>query len=167
MKNKALWLLLCGCLASIPSAALADSAVAVQRVAVVSAQSESDKTPRFTDEQLEKIHALKGKFEDARGARAVEIHKLHRQIFDNLASSNADRAGIMATQAKINALEADQANERLQMMLDMHDVFTPEQRQLMRHHLLEMDMRNPIGPGVASPSGFGGYSKTVVPTAKH
>lgn len=157
MKNRALWLLLCGCMASVSSAAIADTAVAVRQVSMTSTQLDEEKPPKFTDDQLERMHSIKSKFEDSRGARALEIHKLHRQIFDTLSTSNVDKPSILATQSKINALEAEQANERVQMMLDLHDIFTPEQRQVIRHHLLEMDMRNPVGPGVMAPRpAFGG-----------
>jgi Spy/CpxP family protein refolding chaperone len=155
MKNTALWLLVCGCMAATSSAAIADTAVTVKQVAMTST-TDDDKPLKFTDDQLERMHTIRSKFEDSRGARAVEIHKLHRQIFDSLNTSSPDKAAIMALQGKINALEADQANERVQMMMDTHQILTPEQRQVMRHHLLEMDMRNPVGPRTLPPAPFGG-----------
>jgi Spy/CpxP family protein refolding chaperone len=165
MKNKALWLLLCGCMAATSSAAIADTAVTVKQVAMTST-SDEDKPLKFTDDQLERMHTIRSKFEDSRGARAVEIHKLHRQIFDSLSTSTPDKSAIMALQGKINALEADQANERIQMMIDTHEILTPEQRQAMRHHLLEMDMRNPVGPRTLPAAPLGGVKTPVTGTKR-
>ena len=165
MKNTALWLLLCGCMAATSSsAAIADTAVTVKQVAMTSTIDE-DKPLQFSDDQLERMHTIRSKFEDSRGARALEIHKLHRQIFDSLNTATPDKAAIMATQGKINSLEADQANERVQMMMDTHEILTPEQRHIMRHHLLEMDMRNPVGPRTL-PVAPVGAARVVAPAKR-
>jgi Spy/CpxP family protein refolding chaperone len=164
MKNKALWLLLCGYMAATSSAAIADTAVTVKQVAMTSTTDE-DKALKFSDDQLERMHTIRAKFEDSRGARALEIHKLHRQIFDSLNTSTPDKAAIMATQGKINALESEQANERVQMMMDTHEILTPEQRQIMRRHLLEMDMRNPVGPRTL-PVAPPGAARMVAPAKR-
>ena len=87
-----------------------------------------DKPVKFTNDQLEKMHALKEKYEDASALRGVETHKLHRQIFDTLAQPTVDKAAMLAIQGKINSLEADQSNDRIQMMIDIHDLLTQDQR---------------------------------------
>ncbi|MFX5358945.1 hypothetical protein ABTD15_19795, partial [Acinetobacter baumannii] len=80
----------------------------------------------FSDDQLERVHAIKIKYDDINDARDLELEKLNRQIIEGLNQQNADKATLFSVQTKINELEAKAANDDLQMMIDLHDVLTPE-----------------------------------------
>ena len=109
--------------------------------------------PKFTDDQLEKIHALHAKYEDLGATRMLELHKLHRQIGDGLAQTTIDKDALIAAQKRVNELESQANTERLQMMIEMHEILTPEQRQEMHRHML-MAGAHPPGPMMPH-AGFG------------
>ncbi|HEY9754451.1 MAG TPA: Spy/CpxP family protein refolding chaperone [Oculatellaceae cyanobacterium] len=103
--------------------------------------------PKFTDDQLEKMHAIRTKYADSGMARMIEMQKLQRQIGDGLAQTNLDKGALVAMQNKVNDLESQANSERLQMMVEMHDVLTPEQRQEMHRHMLAADAHMGVGAG--------------------
>lgn len=95
--------------------------------------------PGFSDDQLERVHAIKIKYDDINDARDLELEKLNRQIIEGLNQQNADKATLFSVQTKINELEAKAANDDLQMMIDLHDVLTPEQRTNLRRETLQQE----------------------------
>ncbi len=122
---------------------------------IAESHAEVQVSPRFTDEQLEKIHAVRTKYGDGNAVRMAELEKLRHQIFDGLGQQTVDKSQVLALQGKINELEAAAGIDRAQMMIEMHDILSPEQRQQMRRHMLTHE-----GPGFGSermphPGGFG------------
>ena len=139
MQSKTLLLLACGLIAC-GSPALAKDAVATGKQLTVSeTEFEKHPSPGFSDEQLDRVHAIKIKYDDLADDRDLQLNKLYRQISEALNQQNVDKASLTATQNKINALEAEESNSDLQMMIELHDVLTAEQRTNLRRRVLEQE----------------------------
>lgn len=147
MKNHIVLLLACS-IACIVSPALAkDANSPVKPLTMSETFAEKHPSPGFSDEQLERVHAIKVKYDDVNDARDLELQKLYRQIFEGLNQQNLDKTHLTSLQNKINSLEVAAANDDLQMMIDLHDVLTPEQRTNLRRETLQQEaIEGGIGP---------------------
>ncbi|MDR3615025.1 MAG: hypothetical protein P4L53_15805 [Candidatus Obscuribacterales bacterium] len=147
MKNHLVLLVACG-LACVVSPALAkDANMPVKPLTMSETFAEKHPSPGFSDEQLERVHAIKVKYDDITDARDLELQRLYRQIFEGLNQQNLDKANLTSLQNKINSLEATAANDDLQMMIDLHDVLTPEQRTNLRRETLQQEaIEGGVGP---------------------
>ncbi len=160
MRKKVLPLVLIfGCAIIAPNAACGgdDAMSIVKQTLIAKNQDDLPAPPKFTDEQIERIRVVKNRYDDSALARMVELHKLHRQIFDALSQMNVDRSQVLSLQSKISELDAAGSNDRVQMMLEVHDVLSVEQRQQMRKHILEHGSNGPgmRPPGLGGPAVFG------------
>ena len=95
-----------------------------------------DKGLGLTDDQLEKLYALKKQYSSADAPKALELRTLRDQEFDLLSQPAVDKQRVLDVQAKINILKGDLANSRVSYMADASAVFTPEQKAKMRHLML-------------------------------
>jgi Spy/CpxP family protein refolding chaperone len=86
----------------------------------------------LSDEQFEKIHALKNQFLDAVGPKMVEIASKERKLRDALLNQNVDSAQAKSLQSDINALKAEVSNLKLDNKISCLNVLTPEQRKGIR-----------------------------------
>jgi Spy/CpxP family protein refolding chaperone len=96
---------------------------------------------KLSDDQLEKLHALRQQYLSTDEPKKAELGILRTQEFDLLSQPTVDKQALLALQAKINTLKADLANSRVSFMADASSVFTLEQRQSMRHRMLEREFR--------------------------
>lgn len=90
----------------------------------------------LTDDQLEKLSAIRNKMKDAAGPKMLELSSLQRHLKDVLTKPTVDRTDALATQKKINALKNDLSDLRLSFRLDSSEIFTPEQKQQIRRKAL-------------------------------
>lgn len=90
----------------------------------------------LTDDQLEKIHAMKNKLADTLGPKRLELQSTQRQLKDMITKPTLDRKAITQTQDKINSLRADIANLSLAFKLDVADQLTDEQKKELRRKAL-------------------------------
>jgi Spy/CpxP family protein refolding chaperone len=90
----------------------------------------------LTDEQLEKIAALKDNFLSKTAGKKVELKGLGRQLRGLLTKKEVNRQEAFVLQEKISTLRADLAKEKLAFRLDMMSVLTDEQREKIRHRML-------------------------------
>ncbi len=102
----------------------------------------------FTEEQKKKIGELKDRFALDTASKKAELSVAQRQLRESLKASSVDKGAALGLQNKINGLRADLSTARLNMMLAMSDVFTPEQKEQMKA------MRNHRRGGCGG--GFGG-----------
>jgi Spy/CpxP family protein refolding chaperone len=127
--------------------------------------SERHEPLKFTDAQLELIHAIKAKYFDADEPNISQLHRLHRKSFELMSGLNVSKDDLMLVQSKINTIEAELANQRLRMSLELRDVLTVEQKAEIHKHMIERE----AGPGMPPPSfppppGMGpGYSLEQLP----
>lgn len=94
---------------------------------------------KLSDEQLEKIHALKNSFKDSASKKVLDLKTLKRQLKDTVMAEKVDRAKATAIQAKINELKNELSSAKLAMRLDTLEILTPEQKQQMRHRQLQKE----------------------------
>jgi Spy/CpxP family protein refolding chaperone len=94
------------------------------------------KRMNLSDDQLEKLRALKDQYSVATSTKKAELKSLRSQEFEALSKPTVERDSLMAIQSKINSLQSELGNARVSMMADASGIFTPEQRQEMRHRFL-------------------------------
>jgi Spy/CpxP family protein refolding chaperone len=152
MKNVILSLLSIACTLLVQEGAYAGTTADFE-MKLLAEHSERSLSPKFTDAQLESIHAIKTKYLEADESNISQLHLLHRKSFELMSGVSLNKEDLMLVQSKINATEAELANQRLRMAIELHDVLTPEQKDEMHKHMLERE----AGPGgLAGPGGPGG-----------
>ncbi|MBX9689787.1 MAG: hypothetical protein K2X27_23965 [Candidatus Obscuribacterales bacterium] len=101
----------------------------------------------FSDEQLEKIAKLKSSFQDNNSAKVAQLRSLTRELRDKMTQENLDKSAVLDLQSKINGLKSDLATARLNMRIDTLALFTPEQKQQLRHASLKRQAFGSRGRG--------------------
>jgi len=94
----------------------------------------------LTDEQYEKLFALKNQFLDKVGPKLAEAMASERDLRDLMTRPQPDRAKIKELQTRINGQKAELANARLDYRLASLDVLTEEQRKEMRRQVIKGGM---------------------------
>lgn len=100
---------------------------------------------KLTDEQMEKIHAIRESHADKVMPKMSELMRLKHKQMDLIASPSYDKQTVRDIQTKINALSGELADERLTVMLESDGVLTVEQKKELRHMMLMHEP--PFGPG--------------------
>lgn len=142
---------------ALQTAALADEPIANNISSHIDQPTEPPRPPKFSDEQLEKIHSIKMKFEESGAGRGAELYVLHKKLMDAMSRTSIDKGEVTPLEGKIRNLESAEASDRIQMMLELHDVLTPEQREKLRRDFVAMDSHGL--PGMLPP----GDPHTMVP----
>ncbi len=109
------------------------------------------KSLQLTDAQREQLHAIREQVHLAGASRHVEIMKLQHQLMEGVSSGSLGKSQVLELQSQINVLESAGRNEHVASMVDSNNVFTPEQRKLMRKHMLEHEPIMPGGPPMGGP----------------
>jgi hypothetical protein len=123
-----------------------------------------DGPPRLSEAELLRLAELKGKFEDSTAPKRSELQSLHRQMTLAMAKPAVDRAQVMQLQSKINVINSDLANARLNFMLDLNEGMPTEAKEKMRKHLLFDAAFGPPDMGFGGPPPPGpGLPPTCVP----
>lgn len=91
---------------------------------------------QLTDDQLSRLADIKEAVREKTAAQRSEMHALRFQLQKALMAPTVDKAGALAIQSKINALHDQIASARLAGRIDAMSVFTPEQREHIRHMML-------------------------------
>jgi Spy/CpxP family protein refolding chaperone len=95
---------------------------------------------KMTDDQLEKIYAVKSEFLDKCGHKMVDLHSHERALHDLLTQPDFDKSKAMSIQSKINGLRDELANLKLEEHMNMLNCLTAEQRkELRRNYVKHMD----------------------------
>jgi Spy/CpxP family protein refolding chaperone len=106
--------------------------------------SVSDAPLKLSEAQMESMHAIRNRYLDMDEPRLFELGRLHRKMGELMSGTTVNKDDLFALQTKINTGEAELADQRLRMALEMREVLTPEQRSGMHKHMLEGEF---IGPG--------------------
>ncbi len=93
----------------------------------------------LSDDQLERFHAIRTKFQTDTAIKQAELKVLGIQLREILSAEKIDKQGAASVQSKINNLKADLANARLSSMIEKAEVFTPEQRKELHHRMLQRE----------------------------
>lgn len=121
------------------------------------------KTLGLSDDQREKLHAIREKEHLAAASRISELVKLRHQLMESLTGGGkSDSNDALAIQRQINSLENANQLDRVASMLEAKAVFTDEQHKQLRRHMLEHEpfmgppsglMGPPPGPHMGPPMG--------------
>lgn len=107
------------------SAAAGDNA---QFIAQAHTPSATARINPMTDDQRQKLSALKDKYQLDTAEKKALLQVTQRQLREVMTAVSVDKSAATALQAKINGLRAELSNAKLGFMLAAGDVFTPEQR---------------------------------------
>lgn len=94
------------------------------------------KKPRFTDDQLIQMAALKDRFATTTASQKAQIMSLHRQLRGAMAKADINRSEVLSLQSQINTIHDDLATKKMNEKLDFIALLTPEQKEHFRHHML-------------------------------
>jgi Spy/CpxP family protein refolding chaperone len=117
-------------------AILAAAPIVIAQAGAAESFGEEHHKGHLTDEQLEKMVALKNQYLDSIGPKVTELKSLQRQLHSVFLKENVDRSQALAIESRISTIKADLATARLNHHIDMLDVLTPEQHERLRRHLL-------------------------------
>lgn len=109
----------------------------------------------LSDEQREKLHAIREKEQLSSASRISELTKLRHQLMESLTGTDKSdsKSDALSIQRQINTLENANQLDRVASMLEAKAVFTDEQHKQMRRHMLEHEpLMGPMG-GPGGPSG--------------
>jgi Spy/CpxP family protein refolding chaperone len=110
----------------------------------------------LSDEQREKLHAIREKEHLSSVSRIPELTKLRHQLMESLtgADKSDNKSDALAIQRQINTLENANQLDRVASMLEAKAVFTDEQQKQMRRHMLEHEpLMGPPGGPMPGPMG--------------
>jgi len=91
----------------------------------------------LSDDQYERIYALKNSFLDKVGPKMLEIRTQERHLKDTMTQPSVDAKAARNMQDKINNLRADVSNIKLDNKLAVLDVLTAEQRKKIRDWMIK------------------------------
>jgi Spy/CpxP family protein refolding chaperone len=114
------------------------------------------KTLGLSDEQREKLHAIRAKEQLATASRISDLIKLRHQLMESITGTEKGDAkdDALSIQRQINSLENANQLDRITSMLEAKAVFTEEQQKQMRRHMLEHEpFMGPPPPGPMRPMG--------------
>ena len=112
------------------------------------------KTLGLSDEQREKLHAIRANEQLAAASRISELIKLRHQLVESITSTDKGdaKADALSIQRQINSLESANQLDRITSMLEAKAVFTEEQLKQLRRHMLEHEpFMGPPPPGPMGP----------------
>lgn len=84
---------------------------------------------KMTDDQYEKMYAIRSDMQDQMGLKMANERILHRKLRDCLSASSIDNKQAQDLAGKITALKTEMTQLRLDSMIKMAQVLTPEQRK--------------------------------------
>lgn len=114
------------------------------------------KTLGLSDEQRERLHAIKAKEQLSSASRTSDLIKLRHQLMESITGTDKGdaKADALSIQRQINSLENANQLDRITSVLEAKEVFTEEQQKQMRRHLLEHEpFMGPPPPAPLGPMG--------------
>jgi len=84
---------------------------------------------KLSDDQYERLYAIKEDLMDQMGAKMVQCKSLGRKLKDTLSAANIDTKQAQDLTSKIASLKADMTAAKLDSLVKMAQVLTPEQRK--------------------------------------
>ena len=90
----------------------------------------------LTDEQMSQLVSLKSEYEINIAKQKAELQANMKKMILLMTAPKVDDKAILSLNEKINSLKTSLADARVNQMLNVMNVMTPEQREQMRHHML-------------------------------
>jgi len=91
---------------------------------------------KMTDDQYERMYAIREDVQDQMGLKRAQEGILHRKLRDTLSAATIDTKQAQDLAGKITALKSDMTSIKLDSMIKMAQVFTPEQRKELRMKMI-------------------------------
>jgi len=91
----------------------------------------------LSDDQAEKLYALKNDFCDKAGPKMLELRTYKRQMKDLMMRPTIDRQQVLALQDKINANKVALCTMKTEKKLNALEVLTTEQRAALRREMIK------------------------------
>jgi Spy/CpxP family protein refolding chaperone len=101
----------------------------------------------LTDDQYEKLFAIKRDHMLKAAGSCGQMAAAHIALHDAMMAPTIDAAKVHAAQNTINQLKNAQANARLDMMIAMANVLTPEQREELHKRMIHRMVDGGFGGG--------------------
>ena len=89
-----------------------------------------------TDDQFEKLYALRNSYLDTIGPKALQLGQLHRKLRDVLSSPTLDAKAASDIGSRINALKSEMGQARLDRMIASAQVLTSDQRKALHDKMI-------------------------------
>ena len=90
----------------------------------------------LTDEQLVKLVSIKSDYAVNTAKQKAELETNKKKMIILMTEPKLDKAAILALNEKIDSLKTSLTDARVNQMLTVMNVMTPNQREQMRHHML-------------------------------
>ena len=90
----------------------------------------------LSDEQMEKLVALKSEYEVKTAPQKAELCADMKKMGLMMSSPRLDKDAIMSLHEKIDSIKTELCTARVKHMLSAMDVMTDKQREEMHHHML-------------------------------
>ncbi len=100
-----------------------------------------------TDDQFEKLYALKNRTLDQLGPKMLELSTANRHLRDVLTQESIDDKSAKKLQGQITSLKADVEGIKLNSKMEMMQILTGAQRKELRKAM----MKGPLGRGSCGP----------------
>jgi Spy/CpxP family protein refolding chaperone len=92
----------------------------------------------MSDDQYEKLYAIKNDVSDSIAPKKVQLHQAMRNLMDSLGQADQDQTKIKGLQSQIAGLKSDISSAELSKMVRMSQVLTPEQRKTLHSAMIKM-----------------------------
>jgi len=105
-------------------------------------QTRSDTAPkkpefsRLSTAQLEKLTALKDKFNLDTAAEKAQLKADRHELFDLLSKPTVDKEQVLSLNTKMNTLKNQISDARINLLLASSEVLTPQQKEQMHDRFL-------------------------------
>jgi len=118
----------------------------------------------LSEDQMEKLKAVHEKYHSLTADKIHGLMKLHHELSEEIDQPDITKETLLSTQGKINAIQADLENSRIEEIAETHSIFTADQRKILHRAKLEREVCHepffgfgpPQGPaGFGGPPGFG------------
>jgi Spy/CpxP family protein refolding chaperone len=91
----------------------------------------------LTSDQYERLYSLKNQSSDANGPKMMQLHQLHRQLKDSLASADLDTKRSSDIASKIVSIKAELDRSRMDRLIACAGVLTSDQRKALHDEMVK------------------------------
>jgi len=90
----------------------------------------------LTDDQMSQLVSLKSDYKINTAKQKAELESNMKKMVLLMTAPKLDKQAILSLNEKIDSLKATRADARVDQMLSVMNIMTPQQREQMRHHML-------------------------------
>ncbi|HEY9714640.1 MAG TPA: periplasmic heavy metal sensor [Chroococcales cyanobacterium] len=91
----------------------------------------------LTDDQYQRFYDLKQSYLDAVGPRVLQKRTLERHLKNELIATDIDTKKVKDIERDLNSVKADLANQRIDHLIAMSQILTPDQRKAIHTAIIK------------------------------